>query len=106
MKKGAHWNFAIGAILHRYATDCELPCHSVECVLLHYFEAQLYIFAVVNFADVALRTVARKFLIGGLCGSAGGGFVWAGGLDIIKLNILFIVFHVSILGGLELCLGG
>jgi len=54
MKKSANLNFIMGAILHRYATDSELPCRSVECVLLHYFNAQPYIFAVVNFADVAL----------------------------------------------------
>jgi len=28
-------------------------CHSVECVLLHFFNAQRHIFAVVNCADVA-----------------------------------------------------
>ena len=55
------------------------------------------------------RTVARKFSIGGFAflrgvalGLCGGGWYsknWQ------KLN-WFIVFHVSIWGGLELCLGG
>jgi len=50
------------------------------------------------------KTVARKFSIGGLCVSAGGfGFV-LGGLT-LKLN-WFIMFHISIWGDLELCLGG
>jgi len=54
MKKGAHSKFAMGAILHWNANDCELPCRSVECVLLGFFDAQPYIFAVVNCVDVAL----------------------------------------------------
>jgi len=33
---------------------CELPCRSVECISLHCFNAQPYIFAVVNCADIAL----------------------------------------------------
>jgi len=43
-KKGALLNFAMGAVLHRYATDCELLCRNVKCVLLHYFNGQPYIF--------------------------------------------------------------
>ena len=50
------------------------------------------------------RTVARKFSIGRLCSFAGGLFVCAGGLDIIKLNKTS-VFHVSIGGGLGLFWG-
>jgi len=46
-----------------------------------------------------LRTVARKFSIGGLC-------VFAGELDIVKLTKTPLIYSVSIWGGLELCLGG
>jgi len=47
------------------------------------------------------KTVAKKFSKGGLC-------VCAGGLNILKIdeNSTDLVFHVSIWGGLELCLGG
>jgi len=49
---------------------------------------------------VWFRTVAKKFSIGGLCSSAGG-------LDIIKLSKISLIYSVSRfnLGGLELCLG-
>jgi len=53
--------------------SCELPYHSVECVLLHCFNAQPYIFEVGNCADIApsvlyfpVHTVgvgAGKFLV-------------------------------------------
>ena len=53
-------------------------------------------------------TVARKSSIGGLYVCAGGFTFVQGGLDIQiwqKFHQL-IVFHISIWGGLELCLGG
>jgi len=37
-----------------FICSCELPCRSLECVLIHCFNAQPYIFAVVNCAEVAL----------------------------------------------------
>jgi len=49
--------------------SCELSCHSIECVLLHYFNAQPYIFAVVNCPDVALSVFYSPFsrVAGYLC---------------------------------------
>jgi len=41
------------------------------------------------------RTVTRKFSIGGLCSSAEGLFVCAGGLDIIKLTKTPLIYSVS-----------
>jgi len=61
----------------------------------------------IYFPNYLFRTVARKFLIGGLCGSAGGLCACAGGLDIIKLTKTPLIYSVSRfnLGGLKLCLG-
>jgi len=47
-------NFAMGAILHRYATGCEFPCRRVEWVYTPLFLRSLTNFAVVNCADEAL----------------------------------------------------
>jgi len=60
----------------------------------------LYIGRNLGFTDISVRTVARKFSIGGIC-------VCARGLDIIKLTKI-LIYSVSRfnLGGLELCLGG
>jgi len=59
----------MGAVLHRYATDCELLCRSVECFLLHYFNAQPYSFAVVDFPDVAVCfTFLFQRVTGYFCG--------------------------------------
>ena len=58
-----------------------------------------------RFAQVAYRTVARKFSIWGFAVLRGGLCAW--GFDIIKLTkIPFIVFHVSIWGGLGALFGG
>jgi len=38
-----------------------VPCRSAECVLLHCFNAQPYIFALVNYADVALSVFYSRF---------------------------------------------
>jgi len=65
------------------------------------FEAQCH-----NHFNCYTRTVVRKFSIKGLCCSAGGICVLCGELDIKKLTKIhwLIVFHVSISGGVELCL--
>jgi len=54
------------------------------------------------------RTVARKFSKGGLCSSAGGLFVCAGGLAITKLTKTPLIYSVSRfnLGGLGVLFGG
>jgi len=44
---------------------CELPCHSAEYVLLHCFNAQPYIFAVVNSAGIALSVFYSPVLARG-----------------------------------------
>jgi len=51
--------------------------------------------------SVECRTVARKLSVGGL-------YICTGGLDIQIWQKFhkFTVFHISILGDLELCLGG
>ena len=47
---------AVRRDIHKVWCFCswELRCRSVECVLLHCFNTQLHMFAVVNCADVAL----------------------------------------------------
>ena len=54
------------------------------------------------------RTFARKFLIRGLCSSAGGGVRLCGGLDFIKLTKTPLIYSVSRfnLGGLGALFGG
>jgi len=42
--------------------SCELHCRSVECVSLHCFNAQPYIFAVVNCSDISLTLSAFSLL--------------------------------------------
>jgi len=42
--------------------SCELRCRSVECVLLHCFDEQPYIFAVVKCAGVALSVLCSPVL--------------------------------------------
>jgi len=57
---------------------------------------------------VEIKTVARKFSIGGLCSSAGGLLVCVGGIDIIKLTKTPLIYSVSpfSLGGLGALFGG
>jgi len=54
------------------------------------------------------ETVARKFSIGEVCVSAGGLWVYAGGLTLQKLTKSQLIYSVSCfsLGGLKLCLRG
>jgi len=41
--------------------NCQLPCPSVQCVLLYWFNARPYIFAVVNCANIALSVFYFPF---------------------------------------------
>jgi len=60
-----------------------------------------------NSTRVWFRTIDKKFAIGVLYSSAGGICVCAGGIDIIKLSKILLIYSVSRFNlGLELCLGG
>ena len=103
-----------------------IPCHSFNFFLFTNLGFFLHIFhnyissGVVGWERVGttfphlsalvalLRTVARNSSLGGLYVCAGRLYVRAGGLDIQiwQKSHWFIMFHTSILGSLELCLGG
>ena len=114
--------FVIGTI----SLSCEL-CSLSKAAFVHVRLAQLctengiliYMCSAIEVARLAqnfrhnstrvwFRTIAKKFSIGGLYSSAGGICVCAGGLYIIKLSKIPLIYSVSrfTLGGLELCLGG